>query len=59
MIRNGCDADIFSEYDKTLLYGIHNVAPNYVKDHKEKDGSTALDYILYRHVKEMVCNHTK
>ena len=56
ILRNGCKADILPGHDKSLLDGISNIAPNY--RHTSTDGVFDLDYMLYRHVKEMVCNHT-
>ena len=41
-----------------MLDGIPNVVPNYMKDHKPKNCGLDLDYMLYRHVKEMVSNNT-
>ena len=44
--------------DKTLLDGILDEVPNYMEEYQSIEGSTDLDDILYRHVKEIVYNHT-
>ena len=58
MARNGWKGIIFSEHDTTLLDSIPNVVPNCMEEHSTKDGVFDLDYMLYRHVKEMIYNNT-
>ena len=40
------------------LNGIPNLLPNYMKEHISKGGFIGLDYMLYRHVKEIMSNYT-
>ena len=44
--------------DETLLDGIPYGVPNYMKEHQLKVCSIDLDNMLYRHIKEMIYDHT-
>ena len=54
-----CDIDTLPKPPKILLDGIPDGVPNYMKEYKSKEGFIDLDDPLYRHAKEMVCNHTE
>ena len=47
-----------TEYDNTLEHIIPDVILNYMKEYKTKDETMGLDFLLYRHVKEIVSNYS-
>ena len=50
--------NILPKDDKTLLDGIPDEVPNYMKEDKTKDDDIDLDCMLYIYVKEIVSNYT-
>ena len=49
---------ILPKPDDTLLNGIPESVPDYIKEHQKEEGHPDLDDMLYRHVKQMLCDHT-
>ena len=41
-----------------MLDGISESVPDFIKVHQPKKGKPDLDDMLYRHVKQMLCDHT-
>ena len=44
--------------DETLLDSIPESVPDIIRVHQANKGNPDLDDMLYRHVKQMVCDHT-
>ena len=45
-------------HEETLLDGVPEAVPNYMKEHQSKAGPPNLNNLLYMHMKKMVCDHT-
>ena len=58
MINQNEETATLPKSDDTLLDYIPESVPDFVKVHQPKKGKPDLDDMLYRHVKQMVCDHT-